>query len=120
MSIEAFTKLIPEYEGHPDEAIIRIEYSVRELRGLAAIKAAQPSGYIIEEVSSGGYSVGGAGGSGAISDERDYKALYLDLIMQVAKKYPGETRHDTAKKYIRFCETPVGEGRDQAAAQEGK
>lgn len=53
-------------------------------------------------------------------DERDYKALYLDLIMQVAKKYPGETRHDTAKKYIRFCETPVGEGRDQAAAQEGK
>lgn len=101
MSIEAFTKLIPEYEGYPDEAIIRIECSVRELRGLSVIKAAQHR-----------VAVG--------VDERDYKALYLDLIMQVAKKYPGETRHDTAKKYIRFCETPVGEGRDQAAAQEGK
>lgn len=88
----------------------------------AASKAAQPSGYIIEEVSSGGYSVGGAGGSGpsAISDEADYKTLYLDLIMQVSKKYPGETRHDSVKKYIRFCETPIGEGHDQAAAQEGK
>lgn len=38
MSIDAFTKLISEYEGYPDEAIIRIECSVRELRELAAIK----------------------------------------------------------------------------------
>ena len=41
-SSDAFAKLIPDYEGYPDEAIIRIECSVRELRGLAAIKAAQP------------------------------------------------------------------------------
>ena len=38
MSIEAFTKLIPEYEGYPDEAIIRIECSVRELRALGKYK----------------------------------------------------------------------------------
>lgn len=42
MSIEAFTKLIPEYEGYPDEAIIRIECSVRELRQTANKISAQP------------------------------------------------------------------------------
>ena len=53
------------------EKAIRAEKAEAEL---AAIKAAQPSGYIIEEVSSGGYSVGGAGGSGpsAISDETGF------------------------------------------------
>ena len=25
---------------------------------------------------------------------------YMDLIMQVANKWPGETRHETAKRYI--------------------
>ena len=29
---------------------------------------------------------------------------YSDLIMQVSKKYPGETRHDTAKRYIILSE----------------
>jgi len=37
-------------------------------------------------------------------DTKDYKALYLDLIMQVARKYPGETRHETAKRYIENVE----------------
>lgn len=30
----------------------------------------------------------------------DYKALYMDLLMEVAKKHPGESRHATAKRYI--------------------
>lgn len=33
-------------------------------------------------------------------DARDYKAMWLDLIMQVGNKYPGESRHETAKRYI--------------------
>ena len=35
-----------------------------------------------------------------LRDTKDYKALYQDLIMQVARKYPEETRHETAKRYI--------------------
>lgn len=31
---------------------------------------------------------------------------YNDLIMQVGKKFPGETRHDTAKRYIQQAERP--------------
>lgn len=31
---------------------------------------------------------------------KNYKDLYLDLIMQVARKFPDEERHDTAKRYI--------------------
>lgn len=30
----------------------------------------------------------------------DYKALYMELIYQVAQKHPGETRHETAKRHI--------------------
>ena len=33
-------------------------------------------------------------------DARDYKEMWLDLIMQVGNKYPGESRHETAKRYI--------------------
>ena len=78
---------------------------------LAALKAAQPSGYLIEEVSSSGYSVGGAGGSGpsAISDER---------IMQIAKSVGMQgmlsdivTTTDELKAFARAV---------LAAAQEGK
>lgn len=47
---------------------------------------------------------------------RDYKELYLDLIMQVGKYHPGESRHDTAKRYIVNAET-CG---DDRAAQEAK
>ena len=31
----------------------------------------------------------------------DYKALYRELLYAVASKYPGESRHDTALRYIR-------------------
>ena len=40
----------------------------------------------------------------------DYKALYYDLIYQVWSKYPGETRHDTAKRYIQQHERVIGTG----------
>lgn len=30
---------------------------------------------------------------------------YLNLIMEVSNKWPNETRHDTAKRYIREAET---------------
>lgn len=36
----------------------------------------------------------------------NYKALYYDLIMQVGAKWPDESRHDTAKRYIINAERP--------------
>lgn len=46
---------------------------------------------------------------------KSYYELYHELIMEVAKKYPGETRHETARRYIRERETP---NPDQVAAAE--
>lgn len=37
---------------------------------------------------------------GTREDKRDFEALYMDLLMQVGNKCPGESRHDTAKRYI--------------------
>jgi hypothetical protein len=37
--------------------------------------------------------------------EADVESLYSDLIMQVARKFPGETRHETARRYIIEAET---------------
>lgn len=41
--------------------------------------------------------------------DEDYKGLYHDLIMQVGDKHPNETRHETAKRYIRQAEEYVGD-----------
>jgi hypothetical protein len=35
------------------------------------------------------------------------RALYSDLIMCVGNKHPGESRHETAKRYLIHAETPV-------------
>lgn len=44
-------------------------------------------------------------------DEIQSKAesLYHELIMQVERKFPGESRHDTAKRYIQEAERFSGE-----------
>lgn len=34
----------------------------------------------------------------------DYKALHTELIMQVSMKHPGETRHQTALRYLQNAE----------------
>lgn len=34
-------------------------------------------------------------------------ALYYELLFAVCKKYPGETRHQTALRYIRQAEASV-------------
>jgi hypothetical protein len=53
--------------------------------------------------------------------EPDYKALYHELLFAVGNKYPDETRHQTALKYIRRAEEPKetaaqqGIGKDQAS-----
>ena len=43
-----------------------------------------------------------------------FSDLYFDLIHQVEKKYPGESRHETAKRYIRERERATSEGREVA------
>lgn len=41
----------------------------------------------------------------SLRQERDEaRKLYHDLIMQVAQKFPDESRHDTAKRYIHSAE----------------
>ena len=35
------------------------------------------------------------------------RALYNDLIMCVGNKHPGESRHETAKRYLINAESPV-------------
>ena len=37
--------------------------------------------------------------------DKELRARYDELIYQVATKYPGESRHDTAKRYIYERET---------------
>jgi hypothetical protein len=36
--------------------------------------------------------------------DKDYKALYCELLYQVSTKHPDETRHETAMRYIRQAE----------------
>jgi hypothetical protein len=53
---------------------------------------------------------------GAVSGVgRDYKALYEELLYAVGNKYEGESRHETALRYIRRAEEPSVTGADQAA-----
>ena len=40
---------------------------------------------------------------------RDVKEKYYELIMAVATKYPGESRHETALRYIKVAETNKGD-----------
>jgi len=47
--------------------------------------------------------------------DKDYKALYCELLYQVSTKHPGETSHETALRYIREAED---RGRDLSAAKE--
>jgi len=37
--------------------------------------------------------------------DKELREKYEELIYQVATKYPGESRHDTAKRYIHERET---------------
>jgi len=48
------------------------------------------------------------------------KRNYMDLIMSVGKAYPNETRHQTALRYIRECETPSTDQAKCSAIKEGK
>ena len=52
--------------------------------------------------------------STTIKDLREKEKLYYELILEVSKKFPNETRHETALRYIRRAETnensPTKEG----------
>lgn len=57
--------------------------------------------------------------SGAAEEKTDaeelsrLRMLYDELLMAVGNKYPGETRHETALRYIRTAEIPVsGQAKD--------
>lgn len=41
------------------------------------------------------------------AERNEYKDKYSDLIMEVAQKWPDETRHETAKRYIHERENVV-------------
>ena len=46
----------------------------------------------------------------------DYKVLYHELLYQVAKKHPDETRHQTALRYLQTHENQCGQGGPVSAA----
>ena len=50
--------------------------------------------------------------SGTAKVPEDYKALYMELLYAVGNKWPGESRHQTALRYI----TQAERGNDHAAA----
>ena len=39
------------------------------------------------------------------AENEELKNKYYDLLLQVAKKFPDESRHETAKRYIQERET---------------
>ena len=51
-----------------------------------------------------------------VSEDRNKLELYKELIYAVASKFPGESRHQTALRYIRNAE----KGSDNATTQEDK
>jgi len=48
------------------------------------------------------------------------KRNYMELIMSVGNKYPNETRHETAKRYIQERENMPSHGPNSAAIKEMK
>jgi hypothetical protein len=52
--------------------------------------------------------------------QENIKALYYELLYEVARKHPGETRHQTALRYIRQAETPKDNGPVQAGPAQGE
>ncbi len=87
---------------HPDCVFVR-EAALRE--------AAEPPASDAKEVAPGLYaanrstSVFGGEALGRVPPADDYKALYHELLYQVGVKHPGESRHDTALRYLRQAET---------------
>jgi len=46
--------------------------------------------------------------------------LYHELLYEVARKFPGETRHETARRYIRETESRTNGAAKAIAGYEGK
>lgn len=104
---------------------------VRALLSRFVLCTKEPAGYIHEKLldttdatvimrqKNGGYSKAlyAPADIGKPSSEPDYKALYNELLYQVATVVPGESRYETALRYIREredrCNAPeVGESAD--------
>ena len=52
--------------------------------------------------------------------ERELEAKYNELIMAVASKYPKETRHQTALRYINDAEFRAEQDNKPVEAMEGE
>ena len=54
----------------------------------------------------------------ALTTERDEaRSLHQELIFQVGKRFRGETRHQTAKRYLQEHEDHCGQGWPKAEAK---
>jgi hypothetical protein len=49
----------------------------------------------------------------------DYQSRYFDLLLSVGQKHAGESRHETAKRYIMKAEEPNGIASAASAHGEG-
>lgn len=86
------------------------------VRRIAAIE--QPDDLTIEDVQMARALLAeqnGAKGDNAIGGEPSVRELYDELLYAVARKYPDETRHETALRYIRQREQAVQAGERDCA-----
>jgi Lon protease-like protein len=68
-----------------------------------------------------GYEMFKAGYIALVSEQKpsvpEVEAKYSELLMAVARKFPNETRHETALKYIKQMEEPSKSAAQLAAAR---
>ena len=64
---------------------------------------------VMIDITGGGTPYRGCTGSAPVSAQppRDVSELYHELLYAVARKFPGESRHETALRYIRDTEERV-------------
>ena len=98
------------------QVIDAIRYAVRSATNCGKEDDFDPDALVQNAV----YALCGPYGAAAptppVSDDRNKLELYRELLYAVASKFPGESRHQTALRYIRNAE----KGSGNTAMQEGK
>ena len=56
----------------------------------------------------------------ALAERDEARGLHQELMFQVSSKFPDETRHQTAKRYLREHDRICGKGGPASAAREGQ
>ena len=91
-----------EYRWKPASNVPYMQAEIDELRGKVAELEANERAYTA--------FIGARSYQEVADDLKRLSEKYEELIFAVAMKYPGETRHETALRYIRRMEEPATTG----------